>query len=75
MKRTMLFVFVMLMCVIIVGSALADKGCGNEHYFDCGGGIGNDARCIMNQGQVKDSNAMNMFPQPNQANVKYILIA
>ena len=42
MKRTMVFVFVMLICVIVAGGALADPGCGNEHYFNCGGGVGND---------------------------------
>ena len=40
MKKMMLIVSVFLICVTMVGTALA-AGCGNQHYFDCGGGVTN----------------------------------
>lgn len=41
MKKIMV-VLILLLCLFAVNGALADKGCGNEHYFNCGGGITND---------------------------------
>lgn len=41
MKKTIQIVLLLLVCFAIVGNAYA-VGCGNEHYYNCGGGIGND---------------------------------
>ncbi|MEF9880328.1 MAG: hypothetical protein RR975_13015, partial [Clostridia bacterium] len=50
MKKSLVLVLTMLLCSILIGSALADVGCGNQHYFDCGGGVGNDGTEYHNPG-------------------------
>ncbi len=40
MKKVMLIGLVLLICVTTIESAFALNGCGNQHYFNCGGGEG-----------------------------------
>lgn len=39
MKKMISILLILLLCFATLGSALAAKGCGNEHYFNCGEGV------------------------------------
>lgn len=50
MKIIASIVLAFLLCTVTICSAFAANGCGNEHYFTCGGGVGNDGREYHNPG-------------------------